>query len=74
VGRRGVPKLLVVCEGDARQFEPSLYWWRVKRRLQRRRVLEVEIVPGSDHSLYTPEGKRHAYPLVRAWVTERFAP
>jgi alpha-beta hydrolase superfamily lysophospholipase len=74
VGRRGVPMLLVVCEGDARQFEPSPYWSRVKRRLQRRRVLDVEIVPGGDHSLYTPEGKSHAYPLVRAWVTERFAP
>lgn len=74
VGRRGVPMLLVVCEGDARQFEPSLYWSRIRRKLQRRRLLEVEIVPGSDHSLYTPEGKRHAYPLVMAWVTERFAP
>lgn len=74
VGRRGVPMLLVLCEGDARQFEPSLYWSRVRRKLRRRRLLDVEIVPGSDHSLYTPDGKKHAYPLVVDWVTERFAP
>ncbi len=56
VARRGIPMLIIVNEHDSVQFEPSLYWSLVRRRLRRRGLLTVDRVPGSDHSLYTPGG------------------
>jgi alpha-beta hydrolase superfamily lysophospholipase len=71
VSRRGTPVLLINCEADAREFEPSLYWSVVDRSLQRRGLLDVKVVPGSDHSLYTVDGQRDAYPLLTEWIVER---
>jgi len=65
--------LLVVSESDFDQFEPSLYWAHARRKLHRRGLLEIQVVAGSDHSLYTQRGKAIAYPLVIRWLTERFA-
>ncbi len=72
VSRRGIPVLLIVSEIDAREFEPSLYWSVVRRRLRRRRLLDVEVVRGEDHSLYTVEGQVEAYPLLTRWILDRF--
>jgi len=71
VARRGVPLLVIVSEDDAHEFEPSVYWSAVRRRLHRRGLLEVEVVPGDDHSLYTMPGQNDAYPLVERWVRAR---
>ncbi len=64
--------LVVVSEVDAHEFEPSLYWSVVRRRLRRRRTLDIEVVPGNDHSLYTVDGRAEAYPLLTRWVLSRF--
>ncbi len=72
VSRRGIPVLVVVSEVDAHEFEPSLYWSVVRRRLRRRRTLDIEVVPGNDHSLYTVEGRAEAYPLLTRWILSRF--
>ena len=71
VSRRGTPVLLITSRADAEQFEPSLYWWSVWRRLGRRGLLDVEIVPGGDHSLYTPAGRRDVYPTLADWLSSR---
>ena len=65
--------LVIVSELDAREFEPSLYWSVVRRRLHRRRLLDIEVVPGEDHSLYTVDGQDRAYPLLTGWLLGRFA-
>ncbi len=72
VSRKGTPVLLIVSEADAREFEPSLYWRVVRRRLGRQGLLEIEVVPGDDHSLYTVSGQADAYPLLARWVLGRF--
>ncbi|MGD0392045.1 MAG: hypothetical protein ABSC41_05320 [Acidimicrobiales bacterium] len=72
VSRRGIPVLVIVSEVDAHEFEPSLYWSVVRRRLRRRRTLDIAVVPGNDHSLYTVEGRAEAYPLLTRWVLSRF--
>ena len=64
--------LVIVSEVDAHEFEPSLYWSVVRRRLRRRRTLDIEVVPGNDHSLYTVEGRAEAYPLLTRWILSRF--
>ena len=74
VSRRGIPVLVIVSEVDAREFEPSLYWSVVRRRLRRRGTLDIEVVPGDDHSLYTVDGQARAYPLLTRWILDRFAP
>ena len=70
VSRRGTPVLLINCEGDAREFEPSLYWSVVGRGLHRRGLLDMKVVPGDDHSLYTLDGQRDAYPLLTEWTLQ----
>jgi pimeloyl-ACP methyl ester carboxylesterase len=72
VGRRGTPLLLVVTENDSHQFEPSPYWSMVRRRLTRRGLLEVRIVPGKDHSTYTVQGQQDTFPILVDWVVGRF--
>jgi pimeloyl-ACP methyl ester carboxylesterase len=72
VGQRGTPVLLIVTENDVHQFEPSPYWSMVRRRLTKRGLLEVRVVPGSDHSTYTIEGQRDTFPILVDWVVERF--
>ncbi len=72
VCRRGIPLLLVLTEEDSRQFERSPYWTAVRRRLARRGLLDVRIVPGFDHSLYTVSGQEHTYPILISWITERY--
>ena len=74
VSRRGVPVLVIVSEADAHEFEPSLYWSVVRRRLRRRGTLAIEVIPGDDHSLYTVEGQARGYPLLTRWILDRFAP
>jgi hypothetical protein len=71
VSKRGTPVLLINCESDAREFEPSLYWSVIYRSLHRRGLLDVKVVPGSDHSLYTVDGQRDAYPLLTEWILDR---
>ena len=46
------------------QFEPSPYWSMVRRRLTRRGLLEVRIVPGQDHSTYTVQGQTDTFPIL----------
>ena len=72
VSRRGTPVLLIVTESDAHQFEPSPYWSMVRRRLTGRGLLEVRIVPGSDHSTYTVDGQKSTFPILVDWVVNRF--
>jgi hypothetical protein len=74
VGRRGTPVLLIVSESDSHQFEPSPYWSLVRRRLAQRGLLDVRIVPGDDHSTYTVQGQKDAFPILVDWVVGRFAP
>ncbi len=74
VSRRGTPVLLIASQADAEQFEPSLYWRVVRRRERRRGRLDYEIVPGGDHSLYTMDGRRDAYPILERWLRSRCAP
>jgi acetyl esterase/lipase len=71
VARRGTPVLVIVNVHDSVQFEPSLYWWMVGRRLQRRGLLTVDRVPGHDHSLYTAAGKERATVILTDWVLAR---
>ncbi len=73
ISRRGTPMLLVTSRADAEQFEPSLYWRAAWRRLARRGLLEVRIVPGGDHSLYTPGGRMDALPILAGWLSARAA-
>ena len=68
VARRGIPMLIIVNEHDSVQFEPSLYWSLVRRRLRRRGLLTVDRVPGRDHSLYTPGGMERATVILTDWV------
>ncbi len=72
VSRRGTPVLLVTSEADAEQFEPSAYWSMVRGRLRRRRLLDISVVPGSDHSLYTVDGRADAQPILTRWLVSRF--
>jgi hypothetical protein len=72
VSRRGIPLLLVATEHDAKQFEPSWYWSAVRWRLRRQGLLDIEVVDGSDHSLYTTEGKHLTYPLISRWVSDAY--
>ncbi len=72
VARRGSPVLVIDSEFDAREFEPSLYWSFVCRRLRRQGMLDIEVVPGDDHSLYTIDGQAEAYSLLTRWVLDRF--
>jgi hypothetical protein len=44
----------------------------VRRRLTKQGLLEVRVVPGSDHSTYTIEGQRDTFPILVDWVVERF--
>ena len=74
VSRRGIPVLVIASEVDAQEFEPSLYWSVVRRRLRRRGLLVIEVIPGDDHSLYTIDGQARGYPLLTRWVVDRFAP
>lgn len=74
VSRRGIPVLVIFSEIDSREFEPSLYWSMVRRRLRRRGTLVIEVIPGDDHSLYTVEGQTRGYPLLTRWILDRFAP
>jgi alpha-beta hydrolase superfamily lysophospholipase len=71
VSRRGTPVLLINSASDAVEFEPSAYWSLVTGRLHRHGLLDVEVVPGDDHSLYTLEGQRDAYPLLTRWIVDR---
>jgi hypothetical protein len=71
VSRRGTPVLLIASRADAEQFEPSPYWARQRRRQHRRGLLDIVIVPGSDHSLFTVDGRRDAYPVLLRWLRAR---
>jgi pimeloyl-ACP methyl ester carboxylesterase len=71
VARRGTPVLKIVNEHDSVQFERSLYWSIVWRRLKRRGLLMVDRVPGGDHSLYTQAGEERASVLLTDWVLSR---
>jgi pimeloyl-ACP methyl ester carboxylesterase len=71
VARRGTPVLVIVNEHDSVQFEPSFYWSIVRRGLRRRGLLQVDQVPGRDHSLYTQGGKERATLLLTDWVLSR---
>jgi acetyl esterase/lipase len=73
VGRRGIPLLLILTEEDSGYFEPSPYWGIVRRRQVRRGLLDIRIVPGFDHSLYTVRGQVSTYPLLISWITDRYA-
>jgi hypothetical protein len=73
VGRRGIPFLLILTEEDSGYFEPSPYWGVVRRRQVRRRQLDVRVVPGFDHSLYTVPGQVSTYPILISWITDRYA-
>ncbi len=69
VSRRGTPVLLIASESDMVQFfEPSLYWSVVCRRLERRGLLDIEIMSGGDHSLYTEDGQDQAYSVLTPWL------
>jgi hypothetical protein len=35
--------------------------------------LDIEVVPGNDHSLYTVDGRADAYPILTRWIESRFA-
>ena len=72
VGRRRIPFLLILTEEDSGHFEPSPYWWLVRRRLGRKKLLDEWIVPGFDHSLYTVGGRDNTYPILISWITERY--
>ncbi len=72
VSRRGVPVLLIVSEADARQLGPSPYWAVVRWRLARRGLLDQVVVTGDDHSLFTPDGARQAYPVLTEWMRSHF--
>jgi hypothetical protein len=71
VSRRGTPVLLINSASDAVEFEPSAYWSLATGRLHRHGLLDVEVVPGDDHSLYTLEGQSDAYPLLTRWIVDR---
>jgi alpha-beta hydrolase superfamily lysophospholipase len=73
LSRRGTPVLLIACRADAEQFEPSLYWSLVRKRQHGRGLLDIETVPGSDHSLYTSDGQQDAYPILVRWILSRCA-
>jgi alpha-beta hydrolase superfamily lysophospholipase len=73
VSRRGTPVLLIASQADAEQFEPSLFWSFVRRGQHRRGLLDVEIVPGSDHSLYTVDSQGRAYPILVRWLLSHCA-
>jgi alpha-beta hydrolase superfamily lysophospholipase len=73
VARRGIPVLVIVSEMDVEEFEPSAYWALVRRGLRRRTMLDIEVVPGNDHSLYTVDGRADAYPILTRWIESRFA-
>ena len=70
--RRGIPILLILTEVDAGYFERSAYWSFVRRRLIRRGILEIQVVPGEDHSLYTPAGQEATYPILISWISEHY--
>lgn len=72
VCRRGTPVLLITTKSDAEQFEPSVYWSIARSRLHRRGLLDVDVVSGSDHALYTVGGQSEDYPILIGWVTSRF--
>jgi hypothetical protein len=65
--------LLIASREDAEQFEPSPYWALQRRRQRRRGMLDIEIVPGRDHSLFTVDGRRDAYPVLVRWLRSREA-
>ncbi len=73
VSRRGIPVLMIVSEMDEREFEPSAYWWLARYWLRWRSLLDIEVVPGNDHSLYTVDGRADAYPILTRWIESRFA-
>lgn len=72
VARRGIPVLLITSEDDSDQFETSPYWSAARHRLARRGLLDVEVVAGSDHSLYTSESQDKAYAILSNWVVSRY--
>jgi pimeloyl-ACP methyl ester carboxylesterase len=72
VGRRRIPFLLILTEEDSGHFERSPYWWLVRRRLERKQLLDERIVPGFDHSLYTVRGQDSTYPILISWITDRY--
>jgi alpha-beta hydrolase superfamily lysophospholipase len=72
VSRRRIPFLLILTEEDSGHFEPSPYWWLVRRRRQRTGLFNERIVPGFDHSLYTIQGQECTYPILISWITDRY--
>ncbi len=68
VAERGARLFVIVNEVDADQFVPTVQWAVRRRRLERRGLLEIEIVPGGDHSLYTADGRRRATELLERWA------
>jgi alpha-beta hydrolase superfamily lysophospholipase len=72
VSRRRIPFLLILTEEDSEHFEPSPYWWLVRRRLEQKELLNERIVPGFDHSLYTIRGQDNTYPILISWITDRY--
>ncbi len=72
VSRRRIPFLLILTEEDSGHFEPSPYWWLVRRRRQRTGLFNERIVPGFDHSLYTIQGQEYTYPILISWITDRY--
>jgi acetyl esterase/lipase len=72
VSRRRIPFLLILTEEDSGHFERSPYWWLVRRRLERKQLLDERIVPGFDHSLYTVPGQDNTYPILISWITDRY--
>ena len=57
VGRRRIPFLLILTEEDSEQFEPSPYWWLVRRRLERK---QGSSTPGSCPASTTPSTRSRA--------------
>ena len=74
VTRRDTPVLVITSETDAKQFESSFYWSVVRRGQRRRGLLEMETVPGTDHSLYTKDGRQYACPMLVRWLLSRHIP
>ena len=36
-------------------------------------LLDIRVISGADHSLYTVDGQNQAYPVLTSWMTARFA-
>ncbi len=71
IARRGTRVLFLVTD-EGTGFVPSLYWNRVRHRMERRGLYQETVLQCADHSLYTPEAMAMAYPVLTEWVTSHF--